>query len=91
VWQDSIDLVNDTKSDLNYYAEIKYEDLVDRPAEEMKKIFEFCEMDLPDEANEKYSIEFNKIGKVNHKNDYGDFEVVEKIASRVLKEYGYLD
>jgi hypothetical protein len=90
IWQESIDLVNATKEDLNYFTEIKYEDLLINPEKEMDKIFDFCEMDKPDIKNEKYKAEFSKIGKISHKNNYGDFEIVEEYAERVLKEYNYL-
>lgn len=90
IWQDSIDLVNETKNDLNFFTEIKYEDLLANPEAEMDKIFEFCEMDNPGSDDDKYQKEFNKIGKVTHKNDYVDFEIVEEHAARVLKEYNYL-
>jgi hypothetical protein len=89
IWEDSVHLVRQTAPDLRHYTEIRYEDLLARPKEELEKLFRFCELPWPAPANEKFAHEFSLIGKTFHKNSYKDFELIEKIVGPTLKDLGY--
>ena len=90
VWVESVELVRATSKDLNHFYEFKYEDLVAAPQAELAKLFQFCELNWPCPENVAFQKEFNKIGKVRHRNAYSGFEVVEKIAAPLMRELGYL-
>ena len=89
VWVESVELVRATAKDLPHFYEFKYEDLVASPQAELEKLFRFCELDWPNGDNAGFQKVFHSIGKVRHRNDYGDFAVVEKIAAPLMRELGY--
>jgi hypothetical protein len=90
VWVESVELVRATARELKHFYEFKYEDLVAAPQAELEKNFRFCELDWPLPNNANFQKEFRQIGQVRHRNTYGDFAVVEKIAAPLMRELGYL-
>jgi omega-hydroxy-beta-dihydromenaquinone-9 sulfotransferase len=90
VWQEAIELVEGTKKDLHHFTEVKYEDLVARPREVLGDLFNFCGMNWPSSDNQIFAREFATVGKLRHKNDYKDFDLIEKIAGPTLRKLGYL-
>ncbi|MBI3544196.1 MAG: sulfotransferase [Deltaproteobacteria bacterium] len=89
IWEDSIEAVHEAKGDLKHFTEIRYEDLLGRPESELKRIFEFVELPWPAASNELFKKEYANIGVIHHRNSYGQFDVVERIAGKTLKAYGY--
>ncbi len=90
VWNDAVTFVNEVKDRLNAFYEVRYEDILANPKEELFKIFDFCELPPPSQENRKFWDKLANVGKTHHKNTYGDFEVVEEICRANLERYGYL-
>jgi len=90
VWQDTVNLVHETARSLNCFYELKYEDLLKNPEIELKNLFRFCELEWPKKNNKNFQNEFEKIGKIHHKNEYSQFDLIEKITEPTLKKLGYL-
>jgi hypothetical protein len=91
VWEDTIQLVRRTAPQLGSFYELRYEDLLAAPQQETAKLLEFCELPQPSEQNVNYCREFAGIGKIQHENRYGGFEVVERVAAKTMAQYGYLN
>lgn len=90
VWQDSINLVHEVAPDLKHYIEVRYEDILSSPEKELKRLFDFCDLNWPADSNLKFQKEFSIIGETHHKNNYKDFEIIEQITQPTLKKLGYL-
>ncbi|MDD4974737.1 MAG: sulfotransferase [Bacteriovorax sp.] len=90
VWQDSIELVHQTAPDLKNFIEVRYEDILTNPSLELKRLFDFCELNWPSVDNKSFQSEFEIIGITHHQNNYKDFEVIESITGRMLKKLKYL-
>lgn len=88
VWQDSIELVHQTAPDLKNYIEVRYEDILKSPQAELKRLFDFADLEWP--TSDAFQKEFEIIGKTHHKNDYKDFEVIEEITKPMLQKLKYL-
>ncbi len=88
VWDETMNYIEDIKPRLRHYYEFRYEDLMQEPTLELKKLFDFCGLALPQNAAFRNYVA--KIGKTKHKNNYEGFELVEKICAQNLKRYGYL-
>lgn len=89
VWRDSVQLVRERAPDLNSYYEVRYEDLIKSPKEQLEKLFQFCEWSWPDSGNEKFKKEFEKVGVIQHSNTYDRFDEIAKITSPLSQELGY--
>lgn len=90
VWQEAVELVQETAKDLKHYYEFKYEDLLQNPRQELEKIFNFCELSWPQQANENFAKHYAGIGKTHHKNNYTDFERITAITEPLLKKLKYI-
>jgi len=72
------------------FHEVRYEDLLARPHEELGRIFRFLELTEPDAACTDYHARLAAVGHVHHTNRYGGFEIVEEICRPTLERLGYL-
>lgn len=90
VWRASIEFVEQNKDKLPSYHEVRYEDIQTDPAGELAKIFDFCELSPIGEDNHAYWERINSVGKLKHKNTYGDFDVIEDICREPMQRHGYL-
>jgi hypothetical protein len=90
VWDSAVKMVELFKPGLNNFYEVRYEDVLRNPPEELRKIFEFCELGLPVANRKAYEEKVAKVGVLHHTNKYGHFEVIEEIAGDSLRKYGYL-
>lgn len=90
VWMDCLDLVESFKNNRNDIYDVRYEDILKNPIEEMNKIWKFCELPKPSVDNKKYWEKFEQIGKIHHSNSYSGEKLIETIAETHLKKYGYL-
>lgn len=90
IWQDSVNLVQETAPDLKNYIEVRYEDILQEPQKELSRLFKFCGLHWPEASNPAFQHEFEIIGKTRHQNKYADFEVIEEITAPTLKKLGYI-
>ena len=90
VWKETADLIeNDGAAMEGNLFQIRYEDLLDRPAETMAGVFEFARLRAPAPENARYAAEFAKIGKLRHENRYVALPEIERIAGSTARRYGY--
>ncbi|MBC2694297.1 MAG: sulfotransferase [Desulfobacteraceae bacterium] len=90
LWNDAISFVNRHKNNLPSFYEVRYEDILSNPGEEILKIFEFCELPEIKKNNIAFSQKIGQIGIIHHKNVYGNFDIVESICRENMFKYGYL-
>lgn len=90
LWNDGISSVNEHKDQLPFFYEVRYEDILANPKEEIRRIFEFCELPEIRDCNITFWKKFSQIGIIQHSNQYDDFEVVETICRTNMQRYGYL-
>ncbi len=87
IWRESVELVEATRPALNHFFEVKFEDLVAQPEMNVKKIFEFCELDWP--KTEEFARVYSSIGKIRHRNKYDGNATVENAVGPTLERLGY--
>jgi hypothetical protein len=90
VWKDSIALAREWSSRLGSYLEVRYEDIVADPRQQMARIFEFCELPSIRADNQKFWDKINTVGHTRHKNNYVHFDIIESICHEEMKALGYL-
>ena len=90
VWNDTISWLDEKKNGLGSFFEIRYEDILENPEDALKKIFEFMELPLIEENNQDFLEKIKQVGTIQHKNDYGNFEMIEEICRDNMKKYGYI-
>lgn len=90
VWDSAVRYVESVRSELPNFHELRYEDFLKSPREELRKLFDFCELAEPVGGAAAIDEKLRKVGVVHHKNSYGSFDVVEEIAGESLRRYGYL-
>lgn len=91
VWNDAISFVDERKDQVNHYYLVRYEDILENPEAEMRKIFEFCELPFIKDRDSEFWQKLSGVGMVSHKNSYGEFSVVEEICHDNMVKYGYLE
>ena len=89
VWQDSIELVHQTAPDLRNFVEIRYEDILAHPTEEMRRLLQFCDLTWPSVDNASFHHELDNVGVTHHKNSYTDYDVIETITRSMLDKLKY--
>ncbi len=72
------------------FHEVRYEDIVARPQEELARIFRFLDLPEPSADATTYHTRLAGVGKVHHRNQYNGFEIVEGICGPTLRKYGYM-
>jgi len=81
------------KIDPDRYMEIKYEDLCEDPSRIFKQVFDFSEMNYPDNFNN--TIAKYRLKNTNHKwqTDLSDLQksILEEVLSSTLHKYAYED
>jgi len=90
IWDDCISYINGIKDGLLHFHEVRFEDILEHPKEELDKILAFCGLPAPESGATAYEARISRIGKIQHKNVYSGFEAVEAIAADNLRRYGYL-
>jgi hypothetical protein len=90
VWKDCIAIARDWSSRLGSYLELRYEDLLANPHEQMARIFAFCELSPICEDNKKFWGRLVEVGQVHHQNNYGDFDLIESICHEEMRTLGYV-
>ncbi len=92
IWNDGVNFVNQNKDKIANFYEVRYEDILANPQTEIFKIIDFCELPPVNSSHEKIFRKINQVGKVKHQqiNQYGDFDIIEKICRKNLLLYRYL-
>lgn len=91
LWNDSIHFMNERRKDVKNLYDIRYEDILTHPTEEMSKIFDFCELAPVSKDNGDYWRMIDGVGKISHRNNYAHFDVIEKICRETMRQYGYAE
>ena len=92
LWNDAMALMEAVRADLPapQFHEVRYEDICARPQEEMARLLRFIDLPAPDASAAVYHQRLAQVGRVHHRNDYGNFDVVAEICGPALRRYGYL-
>jgi hypothetical protein len=89
VWNDAVTLVNKEKARLDCFLEVRFEDLVADPEGQMARVFAFCELPPPGPDNAAFRDRLAAVGRTKHRNDYGEFDVIEDICRDHMQALGY--
>jgi sulfotransferase family protein len=90
LWNDALDWVRSIKDSIPNFYEVRYEDILANPREEMEKVLSFCELPPVPADHSPFWDQLQNIGKTHHTNRYGHFDLVESICRENLQRYGYL-
>jgi hypothetical protein len=92
LWNDALALVEAARPQIpaDQFHEVRYEDIVARPKEELARIFRFLELPEPDTACTLYHERLARVGNLHHQNRYGGFDTVTEICAPALRKLGYL-
>jgi len=91
LWNEAMAFIQAVRPQIpaNQFHEVRYEDIVARPREELARIFRFLDLPEPGAASTTYHMRLAGVGKVHHQNQYSGFEIVEGICGPTLRRYGY--
>ena len=89
LWDDAMTFLASVKQKIPPYYEVRYEDILENPREEIIKLLEFCELEEPPASNTAFWGKVGAIGSVGHTNRYEGFDVVEQICRGNLQRFGY--
>ena len=90
LWNDGVTFIREINHLLPNFYEVRYEDILAAPRDEILKILDFCELDQPKKDVQLFWEKLNGVGVVHHTNRYGIFPVVEEICRENMLHYGYL-
>lgn len=91
LWDDSVTFIDTIKDRLNHFYEIRYEDILVNPIEQLSKIFEFCELSPVRKDDAEFWKKIGEVGALRHTNKYEGFDIVEDICRENLRKHGYLE
>lgn len=90
LWNDALDEVERVKSLLPSFYEVRYEDILADPQNEIERILEFCELPAIEPEHHAYWQKLANVGRLRHSNHYADYDRIESICGDKLVKYGYL-
>ena len=90
VWNDAVSFVNEVKDKLPFFIEVRYEDILASPREQVSRLLRFCELPEVDSACSAFWEKVHEVGSRRDSNRYEDFETIENICHDNLVRYGYL-
>jgi hypothetical protein len=90
LWNDALDWVRGVKDTVPYFHEVRYEDILANPQDEMEKILSFCELPPVPPDHAPFWNQVKNVGKTHHTNRYGGFDLVERICRENLQRYNYM-
>lgn len=91
VWDDCVRLVDETLPELGPFHVVRHEDLLARPKETMAGVLDFAGLPPVPASERPYHAYLGRIGRMRHRNDYGDFGAIEAIARGSLERHGYME
>src|SRR4029077_13646516 len=74
LWNDAISFVDQNKDQVPFFYNVRYEDILVNPKEEILKILDFCELRNIEDTRALLWQEVSKVGVIRHSNKYGDYE-----------------
>lgn len=89
VCNDALNMVEECRQSLGSFYEVRYEDILSDPEGKLSEILSFCELPEPAVNNEQYWSTLAGVGKVQHKNNYADYEVITEICKENMQRHGY--
>lgn len=89
LWNEGVNMVRRDAESLSSYYEIRYEDILENPKKEILDLCDFCELHSPQAIDSQFWELLGTVGKVNHKNNYGEFQIVEEICGETMQGLGY--
>ena len=84
-----INFMQEFKTRANHLLEVRYEDILAQPRQQMEGLREFCELAEVSDRTLLYCQKIEQIGNVRHGNSHGNFDLIESICSKNMKIYGY--
>jgi len=90
LWNDSLEEVDRVRDRLPAFFEVRYEDILESPADYIDHILEFCDLPPIRKDNTAFWERLNSVGRLRHSNQYGNFAEIEQICREKLIHYGYL-
>lgn len=90
LWNDGLDWVRGIKDQVPSFYEVRYEDILANPNQEVEKLLAFCELPSVPTDHAPFWDKLKQVGDIHHVNQYGAFDVVENICRENLQRYGYL-
>lgn len=90
LWNDAIEYIDTHRDGIANFYEVRYEDILASPAEEVGKILNFCELPAVEDRSAPFWQKLDRVGVVHHKNKYGNFELIEELCRDNMLKYGYL-
>lgn len=90
LWNDAISFINENKRALPSFHEIRYEDILASPRDEIAKLFAYLELPPISKENQAFQERIAEVGVLRHKNEYHNFDVVESICGENMRNLGYL-
>ena len=90
LWRDGISIIHRDKDQLPFFYEVRYEDILARPTEEISKILEFCDLPPLEDRSERLELRIRQVGNDGRSSGYANFDLVEKICADQMRRYGYL-
>jgi hypothetical protein len=89
LWNDCVSFIREWGTKLDRFMEIRYEDIVREPKEQLARLFEFCELAPIPADHQRFWEKLAKVGHIHHTNQYGNFEIVEEICRDNMRALGY--
>lgn len=90
VWNDALDALDAVRDELPCFYELRHEDIVARPEEEIGKLMRFCELEMPEDRSAPIWEKLAGLRVVPPGKQYRDYEVVEEVCGDRMRRYGYL-
>jgi hypothetical protein len=89
LWNDAVSFVDQNREQVPFFHNVRYEDLLANPEEEILKILDFCELPKVEDRNATLWQAIKKIGVIHHTNTYSNFELIESICGAIMSRHGY--
>jgi hypothetical protein len=90
LWKDGVNYFEQRKGELATYLEVRYEDILLDPPDQIQKILDFCELPAVPRSQAAFWDQLGNVGSIHHKNVYGNFADIEAICGPEMRRYGYL-
>lgn len=90
LWSDALDEVRRVRDRLPALHEVRYEDILARPAEAVGRVVEFCELPAFAAGQGSYWQKIREVREVHHPEGDADRQVIEALCRDNLIRYGYL-
>jgi hypothetical protein len=90
LWNDAMTFVEGARQDVRSFYNVRYEDILANPRQEILKILDFCELSTVDDPQAPLWTAAARIGAIHHTNAYGNFELIESVCRDNMRNYCYV-